>query len=234
MTKARIFTFAAIFMAFALLGIGLAHHFWGRLSSPSPRPASGSPLPDGVQQNILIIHMDDLDRPSPSLISVWVATYAAYERPFVTFKALYPDPLSSQRIIPLSIRFALNEDGAPTQSFLNWLRDQNLDWAAYVLIDQQGIIQLTDYLGSGDLERIIPRHRDQLLQVWEQEAQLMQHLCLRLQSKIPAKAEFPWKDMIPDHLRTDLTFEEAIVLWDQITAEKDALYCEVFGFKQIP
>jgi hypothetical protein len=229
MTKARIAIYAGIFLAFLLIGFGLAYLIRYRMVLPVASAPSVSPLPANSQQNLLVIHVDDLSKSNPNLISVWVVFFAQYDQTFISFKALYPDPLSPRPIIPVNVFFSLNEDGLPSQAFFKWVRDHELDWEAHVLIDQDGLEHIAEYIKVPELDYIIPRNKDQLQAVWQQEAQVMDRICLQL---LPNKLEgqkFDWDAIIPRHMRTDLSFEDAILVWDQMNKNSSSVQCQVYG-----
>jgi hypothetical protein len=230
MTKARIAIYVAIFAAFSMIGIVLAYQFRDHILFPvSGEKAASAPVMARSQQNLLVIHIDELNKPNPKLISVWVVFFAQHDRTFVSFKALHPDPLSPNPIIPVNVLFSLDENGAPSEAFLYWVRKHHLEWSAFVLIDQEGLEQISRHLQSGALDFIIPRSKDQRLTVWQQEAGLMNRLCLQMQENERTKNKFDWDGLIPHHMRSDLTFENAILMWNKIAPGNDPPYCEVYG-----
>jgi hypothetical protein len=228
MTKARIVIFTAFFIAFLLVGYAIAYQFRFRIPLPVAKSMSVSSTPVNSQQNLLVIHVDHLNKPKPMLISVWVVFFAEYDRPFVSFKSLYPDPLSPRPILPVTVLFSLDKEGKPSETFIKWIRDHQLEWAAYVLIDQEGLAYISDQTRAPGLDFIIPRNKDQLQAVWQQEAQLMDHLCKQLPPQ-KNETDFDWDVVIPHHLRTDLSFENAILLWDQLKSASANPNCQVFG-----
>jgi hypothetical protein len=231
MTKARIAIFLASFLAFALIGFAIAYLIRFRMPSPVVNPAIQTNTPATSQQNLLIIHVDELNKPNPTLISVWVVFISQYDQSFISFKSLYPDPLSPRPILPVTVIFSLNEEGKPSDVFLKWVSDHQLEWNAFVLIDQEGLAHISERVESPGLDRIIPRSKDQLQAVWQQEAQLMDHLCMQLQPR-NKKTELNWNELIPDHFRSDLSFEEAILIWSQLTTGGASPNCEVYGLNQ--
>jgi hypothetical protein len=231
MTKARIAIFIASFLAFALIGFAIAYLIRFRMPSPVANPTIQTHIPTTSQQNLLIIHVDELSKPSPTLISVWVVFFAQYDQAFVSFKSLHPDPLSPRPLIPVTVLFSLNEEGKPSDVFLKWVSDHQLEWIAYVVIDQKGLAQIAEQVDSPRLDFIIPRSKDQLQAVWQQEARLMDHLCMQLQPG-NNKTELNWNELIPDHFHSDLSFEEAILIWSQLQTGSASPNCEVFGRNQ--
>jgi hypothetical protein len=228
MTKARIVIFTASFLAFLLIGFAIAYVFRLRIPSPVAQPASVTPLPVNSQQNLLVIHVDELGKPNPKLISVWAVFFAQYDRTFVSFKALYPDPLAPRPILPVNIFFSMNAAGEPSDAFFKWVEDHHLEYSAYILIDQEGMKQIADGTNFAGLDLIIPRNKDQLQAVWQQEARLLDHLCTQF---LPGekKSDIDWHALIPAHFRSDLSFENAILIWDQLQAVSTSPNCEVFG-----
>jgi hypothetical protein len=228
MTKARIVIFTASFLAFLLIGFAIAYVFRLRIPSPVAQPNSATPLPVNSQQNLLVIHVDELGKPNPKLISVWVVFFVQYDSTFVSFKSLYPDPLAPRPILPVNVFFSMNAEGRPSDAFFKWVEEHRLEWTAYILIDQEGMEQISEGTNFPGLDFIIPHSKDQLQAVWQQEARLMDHLCTQF---LPGekKPDIDWDELIPNHFRSDLSFENAILIWDQLQAANTPPNCAVFG-----
>jgi hypothetical protein len=229
MPKARIALFSAVFLVFAIIGFGLAYYFRFRLPTQVTAAPQQDLLVENSQQNLLVIHIDDLQDPDPNLISVWVVFFVSHDRTYLSFKSLYPDPLSNHYAIQVDNRFSLNQEGMPGEDFLEWVQKQSPRWTAFLIIDQVGLDSIASYLNSPELEQIVPRNHDQLTAVWQQEARLIDHLCQYMQLDTEKTTKFEWKQLIPEHIRSDLTIENALQVWDQIEIKNATPHCEVYG-----
>jgi hypothetical protein len=229
MPKARIALFTAVFLVFAIIGFGLAYYFRFRLPvQPAALPQQDL-LQEDSQLNLLVIHIDDFQKPSPNLISVWVVFFVRHDRTYLSFKSLYPDPLSNISTLPVYALFSINEEGMPGIEFLDWVKNQSPEWKAYVVIDQAGFDQIASFLNSPELEHIVPLNHDQLTAVWQQEARLVDHFCQYMQLDTEKTTPFDWKLLMPAHMRSDLSFESALRAWDQIEIDNVTPHCEVYG-----
>ncbi len=231
MNKLLIAILITVFLSFTILGFSAARHVGQSLFVQPVAAAMDTPTPSS-QKNILIVRVDELD--DPHLISVWIAFTASYDSPYISFKSLYPDPLTSFRPAPVRALFSLQEDGSLSAPFVQWLRDMHVEWDGYFLMDQQGLTQFGQWM-TGEkplLTPLIPINREQSRQVFQEESQMYQTICQNLSTPDAAqkRPEMLWSGLIPDHLQTDFGFETAIVNWEQITS-LESPYCEVFGIK---
>jgi hypothetical protein len=114
MMKRTILVPAAIFLVFVLIGLARSCHPRYHAKPPVEYAASRD-LPAG-QHGLILIHADHLSgEQDPQLISVW-SMLIDYEEesagPLVIFKALYPDPFTTQSQEAVASSFALNTQGA--------------------------------------------------------------------------------------------------------------------------
>lgn len=104
------------------------------------------------QRTILIIGIDELQAPVPSLKSVWVLFYIP-SSPGMTLVPLYP-AMSNNQTEPdaaLAASFALTPEKTPAQSFVDALDGKDVHWSHYAVLDAVGLAALIDTLGGVDI-----------------------------------------------------------------------------------
>ncbi len=231
MSKILIAIFIIVFLIFVALGFSAAGRLSNRLFADS-LPASAIETPAmKTQRNILILHVDDLN--DPDLISVWIVFAADYDKPYISFKSLYPDPLTGFRSAPVRALFSLQEDGSLSAPFVKWLKDSHVVWDGYFLMDQQGLTQFGEWMTDHQpaLDPIVPINTQQAQLVFEKEARMYQDICDSLNSSAYlTRPEMQWSQMIPDHMRTDFSLESAVMNWSQINSMENP-HCEVIEAK---
>jgi hypothetical protein len=108
-------------------------------------PASMTSSPTD-QKNILIIHVDQIDKPDAILKGIWLMAYYT-NSPRVDLLPIFPSIKSyaQERNNLLQNSFSLTNEGEPGESF--WLEMQTLNtwWNAYILIDDDAIKTLAEH-----------------------------------------------------------------------------------------
>jgi hypothetical protein len=233
MTKARIAITIAIvfFTAFTVLGFFIARGYGRSLSVT--KAASSFPSPDPASQfNVLVIHVDDLQQPDPQLVSVWIIMAAHYDSPYLSFKSLYPDPLSLRPPVPLQVLFSLDEQGIPSEAFMKWINDFRINMSGYVILDNSAFEQVGGWLTGEQMEwqNILPRNKGQFQKVFLQEGKLFETICTNISVEtMDNRQPLRWSELIPNHFRTDMSFESMAVNWDKIASAAQQPHCEVVG-----
>lgn len=125
-----------------------------RLVTTASAQVNGHQIPSlGKQTNVLLVGVDDLQKPEPMLESVWLILYLP-DLPQITWMPLYPQVLKTpagsriQASAALKGAFAVQQGSAPGQEFLGLLEQDGLWWSHYVIIDRAGAIELIDLLGG--------------------------------------------------------------------------------------
>ncbi len=228
MNKVRIVVLITVFLACMILGFTAARHLGDSLPVHPVAAAIDTPAAK-PQRNILILHVDDLR--DPDLISVWIVFAADYDKPYISFKSLYPDPLTDFRPAPVRALFSLQKDGSLSAPFVKWLQDMHVDWDGYFLMDQTGLTQFGEWMTGKQpsLQALLPINSEQSRLVFQDEAQMYLDICTSLNAIAYLKRpEMRWSELVPDHMQTDFNFELAVLNWDQINSLENP-HCEVIG-----
>jgi hypothetical protein len=241
MGKTRWILPVIIFLFFSLFGFGIAQSI-GRsdlLASILSRqaPTSLAPTEHSNQQNFLIIHVDDLTGSHPRLVSVWVGLITFFEdQPFIHMKLLYPDPNSPYLREAIKNAFILDEQGKPSQAFTVEIQRFNIPWNGYILVDDVGASELIGALQLAPPsnpavptpEFLIPLSIDTPDASLALEPGWIQNLCLHLsQRNLNAPPFQKWSEVIPNHLRTDLTFDTLALTWERLTSSSRPTLCKI-------
>lgn len=107
-----------------------------------------------IQRNVLLILVDDLQTPQPTLLGVWMTMYLEGSNRY-TFLPVYPSepaPTSDQLNPSQTLRevFSLQPDGSPGIPFVATLRVRDLWWNGYVMVDLTGLLTLSEGLDKID------------------------------------------------------------------------------------
>lgn len=222
MRKTVIFLTILVFLA--CLGFGL---YTSYKPDQNKKQVEGgfSPSTTSVSQfqnNYLIIHVDNLQADSPKLISVW-GLIAYFPEPKLIFQALYPMPTATNAEVLQ--RYKLSSQKIPDAGWLRALADFNqITWDNYILVDDAALTQLGVFVfGSGI-------NTDQPDNPIGAEQSYMQSMCTTFASQGRSFLEgFQWKDMIPDHFRSNVSLDFGLVNTDKLLSPGLPIRCEIFG-----
>lgn len=213
--------------------------------SPSASASNIQPIPAGIttpvsatgQHNLLVVVVDKLNSDQPRLQSAWLAL-SIPRSPRLTMLPLYPAALKGgpKEDARLAAEFALTAEGAPKEGFLKILREKDLWWNHYIVVDHTALEKMVDLLGGFQLgsEQIDGKHaieklpspvdypRPALLGQATLLAQLCEGTAAKLNSSDPKRV----LEAFPRHWRTDFTTEEIVGGWQNMKAEGSRLTCE--------
>ncbi|MCX7975697.1 MAG: hypothetical protein N2646_01365 [Bellilinea sp.] len=176
------------------------------------------------QQNILLIHVDELEKNQPALISVW-GLILYFPEPKIILQPIYPSPIGAERF-PLN-NFKITQTKNLNSRFIQQVSLQTqMTWDNYILIDHQALSFFTAELFSGD-ELYAPDQTNGIISV---ERAYFSQLCNRLvEMEQDGLQQLRWKHLIPDHWRSNLSFDDALLNWEKLTSPQNPVKCEVFG-----
>lgn len=153
--KVAPFMFVICFSLFMVLGVESAQSLF---SDPPDTISDSDPLeeesldPDtGEEPFLLLIQVDDLQGEASVLESVWLLGYGGQDGDLLFFPLL-PSQAGDgkERDQDLKAAFQIQDGGRPPSGFFNLLKDRNLDWSGYLLIDQKGLESILRSLESGE------------------------------------------------------------------------------------
>lgn len=231
MTKGRIVLLAFVFLVCAGLGF-LAANEVGLFIPAAIQAATEQSKTISGQQNFLLIHADDLTADQPSLVSLWLMIYVDYDPPQLAFKTLYPPLSPDENVKKISNTFRLSSQGSPDEDFLKAVRESNMHWESYILVDHRGI---QDILGNPEKNlaatlSAAAGSAHPAATTLQMETAILKAFCARLAAEKGESLDISaWSALIPTHLRTDLHFETIMINWHQLTAAQTKPGCRVFG-----
>jgi len=153
--KVAPFMFVIFFSLFTVLGVESAQSLF---SDPPDTISASDPLgeesldPDtGEEPFLLLIQVDELEGEAAVLESVWLVGYGGQDGDLLFFPLL-PSQAGDgkERDQDLKAAFQVQAGGRPPSGFFNLLRDRNLDWSGYLLIDQKGLESISRTLEGGE------------------------------------------------------------------------------------
>jgi len=222
MRKTVIFLTILVFLA--CLGFGL----W-----TSYKPDQNKKLVEGgfspattsvsqFQSNYLLIHVDNLQAENPKLVSVW-GLIAYFPEPKLIFQALYPMPTATNDQVLQ--RYKLSSQKIPDSSWLRALADFNqITWDSYILVDDTALTQLGVYVFGAGISQ------DQPANPISMEQSYMQSMCSVFSEQGRNFLDgFSWKELIPDHFRTNVSLDFGLVNTDKLLSAGLPIRCEIFG-----
>ena len=223
MRKFIIFLTILVFLACMVVGLYASNIIPGTVEG-SQETSDAQPPGSAYQRNIAIIHVDDLQSPSPKLVSIW-GLILYFPEPKVILQPLYP--LDIEGNVDLGNRFSLSDKKAPNQVFMKFLADDNnITWDNYLVFDQQGLRDMGMWAFGGDPLQV----DDPTLSSLELEKVYFNQLCGALEAQ---GSQFlvgaAWTDIIPDHMHSNIELDSMLADWTKLTRGSNPMDCQVFG-----
>lgn len=201
------------FILFAFVGFILAV----RADSLARLPVASRAALQDRQNNLVLLHIDDLNSRHPVVRSTWVALRLRSEnQTALTFVRLYPNADDPRRGEKLASAFGLTNNGDPAPLFLRRLEEEGIGFSGYLLVDDSGMEQISGWVRQSDPKANLSG-----------DAQLLQSGCLVITSAGDSGLPpFNWSAFSP-HMNTDLAFDEIMSEWNHLTAAESPLRCEL-------
>jgi hypothetical protein len=224
----RLILVLIIFIIFALVGYQLAILINGLIQGGPPEniptDVAGS---QGKQFNVILIHVDRLDRPQPRFVSAWYISLYLLEGapPTLSLVQIYPYPKNPGINDAFERSFSLTRQGDLSPGFWKTVKTLNVKWQGFLLIDDftvQNVMEWTN--GPGDYPGLIgatQNNREESERVLKQMCQSFGGIAKR------GPAPFALSDLIPAHFRLNLRMEDALLYWNQMTTSKVPIICDV-------
>jgi hypothetical protein len=226
MNQSRFGLFSLVFLASAVLGLATARSLSSFLEIPA---APGSSVLDSAQKNIVIIHVDDLDAKAPQLISVWSVFSIANEETYITMTPLYPATVPDPAASMLASSFDLNGRKKPVKDFLKALQAYQVVWDGYIVVDQQGMKDMYQWLAGNHNVNLIGQGSNDPVLILQEESLLLTGICYGLNQTGPAPDESAQWEALSDHLKTDLSIRRIIPYWRQMNRSQSPHVCNILS-----
>jgi hypothetical protein len=224
-----------LFLVFSVLGfivISKAEKLFSANDAPQPVYQSINTH----QTNLLFIHLDDLQKEQPQLISVWVLFSLSSDTNSLAFKSIYPSVSNENLTGNLISSFSLDLERLPSAEFLAQLEKLNFDWDGIVIMDQSTIASLGNVLVPEQYEitqsMMISNGKAPQTVIYEEQL-FTEAICKGIANRQYGDflRIFPWGEIIPNHLKSDLPFDKTIALIQKFTSAPNAPHCEVIGLQ---
>jgi hypothetical protein len=172
------------------------------------------------QTNFLLFQVDSLKSEAPELISIWAILIQVEEPTYVVFKRIAPGSIANTQTKDTQISFALEDGDLPVNFFSQSIQKLNLDIDSYFLLDTQAILALiNDYTGQAVFSEGVV------------DDPVLTQVCSKLgQAEQNPASQIEWNNLIPLHMRTNLSFETFATIWEDLTRSKSAPHCEIINF----
>lgn len=177
------------------------------------------------QQNILIIHVDDLQAESPALISVW-GMILYFPQPSLIFQPLFPLEIEGNE--NLLDFYSISPGKVPSEKFLSALSIKNdIYWDNYILLDSSAIqVFLTQTSGN---ELVLADISD-ISGVIQREEALISGICVSFTQQEKSFIDnFTWQNLMNSHMQTDIPMDTFLVNQQKLLGPEKPAQCDVFG-----
>lgn len=199
-----------------------------RLSPPKPTPTA-----ELMQNNYLVIHVDDISKAAPDLLSVWAifASFPDKAAPGVIVKPLYPNPDPSQSPVDWKNKFELSSQKELAQDFQKEInRAYQITWNSTIVLDHYAVMVLSNFLTGipANPSPTLPYTQDTASMQLQEEQMIWNGICQSLGDQtLREKADFDLQLLRPDHFLMTNSWDDAKQDWADLTGEGRAPICEV-------
>ncbi len=189
------------------------------------------------QSNLVFIQVDSLKNKAPRLETVWLSLFTV-DQPELTLLLLYPS--QKEQYKNLAKQFKLTSEGGFDPIFNAALLSLGFGYQGFIMIDENGFTQWVDWMGGVDngigkqdgasLLSQIPKPWDDIGSSIVRQKKTAASMCnaMSLQSQ-----DTNWFSMLvklmPDHILTDLSLQEAIATWQQLTQKNEQFQCKILS-----
>lgn len=174
-----------------------------KLLAPKDRSIAG-------QTNFLVLLVNPLADGPTEILSSWAVLVHTGQYPSVIFKQIAPGQLGTQE----QSLVTLAGNNLPGENFLQFTETLDLDLNSYFLMDEKALATLiSDFTG-------------QTTAVLNETT--LTEVCAHLaQGDATPAQKTKWNNLIPAHMRTNLSFETFSTIWDTVNNPDSSLQCKV-------
>ena len=220
-----------LFIGFSLLGFLMWNEVKGLFSTTAKSPSTS--INSSVQQeNILLVHIDDLTSDDPRLVSVWAVFFTPSNPPTLTMRELYPDLYDDQNVDEIKSLFSINSNGELDSKFIKKMDMYQIQWTGIMLVDHQAIAAFDDWLDIKNPPQSVQQAIDipgALIQA-DDELDWFGMVCKQIQTlDLQDLPHMSWTEIIPKHMHSDLYFDELITIWDTLASSEIPPHCETLA-----
>jgi len=169
------------------------------------------------QYNMLIIHVDSLQKEQPDVRGGWMLFITFSRSPNVILKKLDPKVIAVQASDFSSFLEDKNELNPKSAHPLLGL---NVPWHGYVKFDDEGSRQILSELAT-----LKPASQEAAQSHWKPD-QREDSICDRLLKSPSFFEHLDWSELIPQHLQTDIELSDMLKIYDLIYHSKPLPDCK--------
>lgn len=231
MKKFAIFFIFVLFAVFVYLGFQAASNIKAN-SSGGSLPANAPTALASAQQNILLIHVDDLTSSKPNLISAWGAFIYYTDPNQIIFLPLLPSYNTAVQSA-IESEFSLDKTRQVSSRFVSLLRQEfDIKVTGVVVTDNQGLTYFNNQLAgqAAPIAAAAPENDDQKHRILLNGQSFFQTICTSVQNhSADAYTSIQWNQVIPDHFITTIPFETIMVDFQKVFQNSGANQCYVLS-----
>lgn len=213
------------FLICAILGGWASFRLLSNLSfTPQPdrilvqNPANIIATTVRLQNNFVLIEVDHLTNPQPSLISIWAVFTLPSTPAFITFKQLYPSVTEPDLSAALQQEFLLNGEKRPSQEFLHVII-QRIQMDGVIIVDQTSFDAFDTWLKTQtDAQQTISQNTG--------SASTLLLFCELVNQNVISD-EINWGNILTDHFSSDINIDLAVKNWKALSQDGENHHCEV-------
>lgn len=236
--KAAPILFALFFILFLFLGVETGENLFSNIFGSEDASASALLMEPGAGEKVedpflLLMQVDDLSGEKPTLEAAWLLGYGN-PREGLLFFPLLPSqsPDGALRDAELMQNFAINHQDELADNLARTLKDRNLAWSGYVVIDRTSLASVVGSLGGVRIENRLYSPAEAIT-LWNRspadtdrvrnlQAQFISGVCERLMN---LDAQGPLRGLfeeLPGHVvMGDMTPDKMRGIWQPLMAGGD-------------
>ena len=225
--KLQVPIFITVFLICLLTGFAVTPRLWSGIPESTPTPFK--PIACYEEQcNFVIIHVDNLEASTPTLVSVWIALVSPGSQPIMVLKPLHPPLTKNAENDLLSNAFSLAPTGSPSLDFFTALDNLNVNRRGYIMMDNLAVIALLSWLADNPLPSDTLGSSGDTDAILNQQTNLLNQVCIHLTTNPGSATPNPeWGRLVSTHLRTDLDFATFVQNWERIAHNRPIANCKV-------
>jgi hypothetical protein len=119
--------------------------------------------------------------------------------------------------------------------FLDELKNRNLWWSDYIILDKIALEMIMDFVGNPNhVERantiksilsVRPRAMQEKEPTYQKQIVIMSYLCRSVNKTDPSRELTPILALMPDHIRTNITPPDLIDWWKNMKSYQGGISC---------
>ncbi len=192
-------------------------------------PASASTMDVVQNRNLLIVGVDQLTNDDIKLEGVWMLIYHR-DNPTIEIIPIFPTMAGTDlmRDYTLAANFSFDEEGSLSEGFWNTLRERDILWHNYVLLDESALNTITDML------ELTSAHDQGFLHTWQDDPDsslngqltMFAQMCESFAQREHFEDIVSFIGELSPHLATDVSPEQVVSDWRLLRIYGENLRCE--------